>query len=431
MFAASHEIAGIGLTDKLHGRSYQLIRSIAWRLGFFGLRDQATLTAAWIAYRSNNSSKRKRILFVEDRVPHKYLGAGYPRSNLIAAGLSRMGLSVTLYPTIVSDERWWSVYSDLPLKVRVVRGEGLSGLVELLERENSSFDLVLISRPHNFAALRPYLDSHPRSLRKAKIVYDAEAIFVLRDLERRHQQGAPASLDDRRNLIAEEVRIGEGSHAIVSVSDNEARIFLEHGFNRVYTLRHAVDATPTPNPFESRNGVLFVGALHGEASPNADSIIWFVREVFPLMRQSLGSELKCFIAGFGTADFSDKLASDGVEVLGKVDDLTALYDQARMFVAPTRFAAGIPLKVCEAAAHGLPAVTTPLLARQLGWREGLELLTGDDAESFAAACIRLYRDGELWRQLRAKALERIQDEYSPGVFFATLEQLIEETLAAD
>src|ERR1700738_3485622 len=100
MFAASHEIAGIGLTDKLHGRSYQLIRSTLWRLGFFGLRDQVTLTAAWIAYRSGNSSKRKRILFVEDRVPHKYLGAGYPRSNLIAAGLSRMGVSVTLYPTI-------------------------------------------------------------------------------------------------------------------------------------------------------------------------------------------------------------------------------------------------------------------------------------------------------------------------------------------
>ena len=37
---------------------------------------------------------------------------------------------------------------------------------------------------------------------------------------------------------------------------------------------------------------------------------------------------------------------------------TILYDRARLFIAPTRFASGLPHKIHEAAAFGLPVVTT-------------------------------------------------------------------------
>ena len=52
-----------------------------------------------------------------------------------------------------------------------------------------------------------------------------------------------------------------------------------------------------------------------------------------------------------------------------VDDLTPLYEDARVFVAPTRYSAGISLKVIEAAARGVPIVCTPLVSRQLGWSQ--------------------------------------------------------------
>ena len=68
-----------------------------------------------------------------------------------------------------------------------------------------------------------------------------------------------------------------------------------------------------------------------------------------------------------------------------VDDLTPLYDDARVFVAPTRYSAGISLKVIEAAARGVPIVCTPLVARQLGWISGEELLTAETPAEFACA----------------------------------------------
>jgi len=54
-----------------------------------------------------------------------------------------------------------------------------------------------------------------------------------------------------------------------------------------------------------------------------------------------------------------------VTLRGPVTDLTPLYDSHRVFVAPTRFAAGVPYKVHEAASFGLPVVATDLLRRQL------------------------------------------------------------------
>jgi hypothetical protein len=340
-----------------------------------------------------------------------------------------MGLSVTFYPTLVPNEEWSSVYRQLPLQVKVVRGEGLSALPEYLRRWADTFDLLFVSRPHNFAALRPMLDERPSPLGKMKIIYDAEAVFSLREIERMRQLGTPLSPQQERKLIGQELNIGQGSSAIVSVSEKESRLFAEHGFQHVYTLGHAVQVSPTANTFKWRNGLLFVGAFHGEETPNADSVIWFVRDVFPLIRKELASDTTFMVAGYGSAELKDKFAGEGVEVFGKVDNLTGLYDRALMFVAPTRFAAGIPLKIYEAAAHGLPVVSTPLLANQLSWRHETELLIGEDAKTFAASCVRLYRDAELWERLRTNALDRLRSECSPAAFEAKLGHIIQETLA--
>src|SRR5437763_14014694 len=117
-------------------------------------------------------------------------------------------------------------------------------------------------------------------------------------------------------------------------------------------------------------------------------MFWVVSQVLPRLRAELCACVGLTIAGArrsrALAALADRAAA--VELLGRVDDLTPLYEQARLFVAPTRFPAGLPYKVHHAAAHGLPVVCTTLLAEQLGWRSGDELLAADDAAGFAAAC---------------------------------------------
>jgi glycosyltransferase involved in cell wall biosynthesis len=101
------------------------------------------------------------------------------------------------------------------------------------------------------------------------------------------------------------------------------------------------------------------------------------------------------------------------------------YDRARVFIAPTRFAAGIPHKAHEAAAFGLPMVTSTLVAGQLGW-EPPALLHADDAAAFAAACVAMHDDEQHWSEARREALERVQRDCAPEVFAARVGQLVDD-----
>ena len=145
-----------------------------------------------------------------------------------------------------------------------------------------------------------------------------------------------------------------------------------------------------------------------------------MRQVLPKLRSLLNADVAVDLVGATSLPAVWNLAAPGVRVLGSVDDLTELYGRARVFIAPTRFAAGIPFKLHHAAAHGLPVVATSLLAKQLGWQAGRDLLAADEPESFAQACARLYRDPELWRGLRSAALDRIGQDCSQSRFDAAL-----------
>ena len=109
-----------------------------------------------------------------------------------------------------------------------------------------------------------------------------------------------------------------------------------------------------------------MGAIHEEASPNGDSVIWFLEEIFPRIQSELGRNIPFTLAGVNKSERVRQLASSSVNIAGRLPDLTRLYDAARVFVAPTRYAAGIPHKVHEAAARGVPIVATPLLAIAAG-----------------------------------------------------------------
>jgi glycosyltransferase involved in cell wall biosynthesis len=192
----------------------------------------------------------------------------------------------------------------------------------------------------------------------------------------------------------------------------------------VHILGHSLTVNPTKETFENRQHILFVGAIHDDYSPNADSIVWFAENVLPEINKILESEVKFIVAGFNKSSRVATLASEQIVITGKLDNLDALYSASRIFVAPTRFAAGIPHKVHEAAAKGIPVVSTSLLASGLGWQDGVELLVADSPEDFAKSCVRLYCDSVLWEKLRLNALKRVEVDCSEQVFRENLKAIL-------
>ena len=121
----------------------------------------------------------------------------------------------------------------------------------------------------------------------------------------------------------------------------------------------------------------------------------------------------------GSAHSSMLQLSDkaGVFVHGKVASLSHFYNKCRIFVAPTRFAAGIPYKIHEAASFGLPAVATRLLCNQLGWRHQQELLAADiDKNDFSQKVIELYDNKKLWNFIQNNSITFVRNEMSLHVY---------------
>jgi GT2 family glycosyltransferase/glycosyltransferase involved in cell wall biosynthesis len=392
--------------------------------------------AEWLHGQQRNDSKNilaassrlpeaaKRILLLDDRVPHNILGSGFPRSNRILWELVRMGHFVTCYPLNVPQEDWASVYQDIPREVEVMLDQGPPRLEQFLKEREGYYDMIFVSRPHNMALLKAILEKKPELCTGFKIVYDAEALFSLRKIEEMRLKGRRLSPQDRQRLLDEEIRLAEGCDQIISVSERECSEFSRHGFERVHMLGHAMVASPTPNSFSHRRDILFVGAIHTSKSPNADAVIWFSRKIFPKIQKKLG-QVSFIVVGLIHPDVEDQLRAPSVQIKGQVKDLNELYNQARIFVAPTRFSAGIPHKIHEAAAHGLPTVTTSLVGRQLGWEAGNDLLMADDDDSFANACVQLYQDQQLWSRLRQNALDRVPRECLPETFTERLRAIVE------
>ena len=388
--------------------------------------DELRLQASMRRHLLSFGGRGRRILVIEDRVPHNYLGAGYPRSNFILWELVKMGYRVTLYPLVFPFEERKNLYEDIPSEIEVMLNLGPDNLERFLKNRKGYYDLIFVSRPHNMQALSEALPQ-PNVI---PIVYDAEALFCMRKIEKARLQGRPLSTEEVQELIGEEVRLAHDSFCVASVSDNEARNFVEHGVKKAYTLSHAVALRPTPNPFSVRRDLLFVGPVRELDSPNGDAVRWFIRDIFPLVQERLGRDVKFLVAGPNNPEVTKELEGGSIEFMGKVDDLTELYNRARLFVAPTRFSAGIPLKILETASHGVPVVATTLVADQLGWKHECELLVARDAEGFAAECVRLYEDGALWDKLRANSLARVSADNSPEAFSARLGAIVEEAINA-
>lgn len=99
-----------------------------------------------------------------------------------------------------------------------------------------------------------------------------------------------------------------------------------------------------------------------------------------------------------------------VEALGFVDDLRGVYASACCAVVPLLQGGGTPLKLIEALAYGLPVVATPRAVGGLAVRDGEHCLVADGAEAFAAALVRVLRDGA--SELAHRGRELVAERYS-------------------
>jgi O-antigen biosynthesis protein len=361
---------------------------------------------------ARSRSRKSRVLFIEDTVPLRRLGSGFVRSNDVVHAIAAEGDEVHVFPINGAPYDYMSLYGELPERVEVLAGRDFMTLPDFLAERRGVYDLVWVARTHNLERVLPLLDEAGISV---PIILDTEAIAAGRQAVHAALRGE--AFDFTEAFTAEFAR-ARAAAMVLAVSEREAGLLAALGLAKVAVLGTARRLAPTPRGFAGRGGMLFVGAVHQADSPNLDTLRWYVESLYPALAGAMDEVPVLHVAGHVArgVGLEGIAAHPGICWHGELDDLTGLYDEARIFIAPTRFAAGTPYKIYEAAGFGLPCVVTGLLAAQLGWVEGRELLTANDPRGFAEQIARLYRDETLWAALRHNALARLAREHRPEDF---------------
>lgn len=114
---------------------------------------------------------------------------------------------------------------------------------------------------------------------------------------------------------------------------------------------------------DHKEGILFFGHL---SLPNSlNGLLWFVREVLPILRASIPG-ISFVVAGrTPSVDTTRYLTSQGIVVLPDPLNKGDVYRRASVSINPTFAGSGVNMKVIDSLAHGLPVVTSEFGARGL------------------------------------------------------------------
>jgi glycosyltransferase involved in cell wall biosynthesis len=287
--------------------------------------------------------------------------------------------------------------------------------------QNENVKAAIVSRP---SIAEAFIHRIRRVNPKAGIVFDMVDTHFLR-LQREHEiSGESATLAEAERYRKLERKLAQMSDVVWSASADDKEVMArEVPGKRIEVVPTIHELRQRGNPFEDREGLLFIGNLAHR--PNADAVLFFMREVYPRLRQKLPGVRLDIIGDFG----SDAIAaynSEEVRVRGYVPDVEPYLRGARVFIAPLRFGAGIKGKVGEALAHGIPVVTTSIGAEGFGLTHKSDVMIADDPESFATAIWQLYSDKELWQRVADNGRLRIEQYFTPEVIAETINNSIKE-----
>lgn len=261
------------------------------------------------------------------------------------------------------------------------------------------------------------------------------------EIWRRHADTASSWLRKRlygqqwRRMLRFEGRTLARFDRVLAVSDVD-----RDTFQRLYPGKLAAPATVIPTGVDTS---YFAPGQHSETSrrlvftgsmdwlPNVDGVLYFCREILPLVRRDV-PDATFTIVGRAPTQAVRKLAEEqGVEVTGRVDDVRPYLADAAAYVVPLRIGGGTRLKIFEAMAAGRAVVSTSVGAEGLPTENGRHLLLADNPVDFSRAVVTLLRDSSLRQHIEREARTLVTTHYDWRHAAAHLETAIVDTRRQD
>lgn len=354
--SGSHEVSVLSLVDP-HESQAEAVRAT---------RDYCRQVTCVDNHRVPASAAAKRLLQLESLVSPRSYEAMVHREPALETALEQL----------LSLHRFDVVHFEFPsmASFAVERGRTKAAPLFLLDEHNIEHDLA-----------RQTVESGRSPLRRMYSAIDGAKV-------RAEEKRVWASVDG----------------CTVASEDDERLLRAECPGARTAVIPNGVDLdfyrpspeAPARGSREARQSpmILFFGAI--DYHPNTDGLLWFLREVWPLLSAENPGATLC-IVGRRPPPSILAFRSRSVEIAGMVPDLRPYLARASAVIVPLRMGGGTRLKILEAMAMGKGIVSTTVGAQGLAVADGRELLIADDAPTFSAKVGALIDGPELAGRLGA------------------------------
>lgn len=343
----------------------------------------------------------RRILVVDHRLPHHDEDSGSVRMAAILRILADLGHRVTFLPdNLARVEPYATELQQEGIEVLY----GPMSAIAYVKRHATEYDVAVLCRAHVATRyIATLLGAAPRPF----VIFDTVDLQYVR--EQRRATGDMAMSRSVSRTRAAELSLMQSCDMVWVTSTYEAELVRASRVSRqveVVPMIHDVRADVPP--FFARRDLLFIGSFRHP--PNEDAVLYFVRDVFPLITREL-PDVRLVVVGSNVPPRIAALASSDIRVLGHVRDLEPVFDGCRVSVAPLRYGAGVKGKISQSLAWGLPVVTTPVGAEGMDLEHGTHVMIASDPSEFARHVIEVYQDEELWTTLSSNGRRHVEAHF--------------------
>ncbi|WP_081422243.1 glycosyltransferase [Xanthomonas cannabis] len=370
----------------------------------------------------DRSHLKKVILVIDHYIPQPDRDAGSRAMYQLLKLLIANGYAVKFWP----ENMWHDAPYARPLQdvgVDVMYGaEYVGGFEKWIAENGASIDTIIFSRPHiSVQFIDAVIQYSP-----ARRLYYGHDIHYLRLAEQMKVEPSPELQVDLEHYRAIEEGLWRKMHEVYYPSE------IETAYVNSWIASADVECKATTVPlyaYESvplraqenlrlRRDILFVAGFGHP--PNVDGAKWFVAEIFPLIRVKHPDVHVIMVGSNPTSDVK-ALANEFIKVTGFVSDeqLEAMYESARVAIAPLRFGGGMKGKVLESMRYGLPIVTTSTGVQGLSATRDF-VYAADDPKEFAAATNLLLENDPEWLRRSHDGQAFINKEFSAQSVLAAM-----------
>lgn len=215
-------------------------------------------------------------------------------------------------------------------------------------------------------------------------------------------------------MFGYEGQVCRAARQVIAVSEIDAETLKTmFGLREVAHIGTGVDleffARPAGVPLSS--DLVFVGSM--DWMPNTDGILYFAREILPLIRRA---RPRCSLAIVGrepSAEIRNLASRDpAIQVTGTVADVRPYLWGAGVSIVPLRIGGGTRLKIYESMAASVPVVSTSIGAEGLAIHPPHDIRIADQPEAFAAQCVELLENRETHDQMAEEARKMVTTHFS-------------------